>query len=30
MAEAKDLKRTTVKCHGKFNSKLAINDQKVK
>lgn len=28
MAEAKDLKRTTVKCHGMFNPKLAINGSK--
>lgn len=28
MAEDKDLKRTTVKCHGKFDSKLAINGSK--
>ncbi|WP_131501292.1 hypothetical protein [Lactobacillus crispatus] len=28
MTEAKDLKRTTVKCHGMFDPKLAINGSK--
>lgn len=28
MAEEKDLKRTTVKCHGQFDQKVAINGAK--